>query len=291
MYINQIPPLFMALALTLLGNLLTTAYACLPPLDAQPASIAQKAQNATYVFAGTVTEINDVHVVVAVDQYFKGSGLSEVKIAGFNSHSCSDHLIVDQHALFFTTGKMGGILEATYDSAFGSIRAFDAATFAEITAANKCMASYEHGRLKIPCIIAQGSQKVYQVFLEKMPADNRIELVLALAGPAPAIEGEAFVDSIEILAIAPTETHIKIKAKGYFTNGCGSLGPVYINKIDNEFSVILTQRQTGMVCTAAIVPFEKMITLETTGLASGDYAVNVNGNQATFTFNTNAISQ
>ncbi|NOQ15495.1 MAG: hypothetical protein GQ581_00375 [Methyloprofundus sp.] len=150
MYINQIFPIFMALALTLLGNLLTTAYACLPPLDAQAANIAQKAQNSTYVFAGTVTEINEAHTVVAVDQYFKGSGLSEVKITGFNSHSCSDHLIVDQHALFFTTGSMGGTLEAVYDSAFGSIRAFDAATFTEITAANKCMASYENGLLKIP---------------------------------------------------------------------------------------------------------------------------------------------
>jgi hypothetical protein len=286
MYITQNPPLFMKLVLTLLGNLLTSAYACLPPLDAQPATIAQKAQHSTYVFAGTVTEINADHVIVAVDQYFKGSGLSEVKITGFNSHSCSDHLIVDQHALFFTTGKMGGKLEAVYDNAFGSIRAFDAATFAEITATNKCMATYENGLLTIPCITTKGLEKVYQVFLQKTQTDNRVELALTLARAAPAIEGQAFVNSIEILATAPTATHIEIKAKGYFTDGCGSLGAVYINKIENEFTITLTQLQSGMVCTAAIVPFEKIITLTTAGLASGDYVVNINGIQTTFTFNT-----
>ncbi|BCG64382.1 MAG: inhibitor of cysteine peptidase [Methyloprofundus sp.] len=279
----------MALALSFLGNLLATAYACLPPLDTQAANIAQKAQNSTYVFAGTVTEINDTHVVVAVDQYFKGSGLSEVKITDFNSHSCSDYLIVNQHALFFTTGSMGGTLKAVYDGAFGSIRTFDATTFAEITAANKCMASYENGLLKIPCITTKGLEKVYQVFLEKTQADNRMELVLTLAKPAPTIEEQAFVDSIEVLAIAPAAAHIEVKVTGYFSNGCGSLGTVYINKIDNEFSVTLTQLQTGTICTTAIVPFEKIITLKTAGLASGDYVVNVNGKQTTFTFYTSTI--
>lgn len=133
MHIKQLFSVYKLLMLILFIGF-SSAYACMPLPGAEPLSIAQKAQESAFVFEGVVTAITDTYVLVKVGQYFKGKGLDEVKISGFNRHSCSDFLTLGQRALFFTTGAMGEVLEAVYDGAFGSIRAFNSKTLAEINA-------------------------------------------------------------------------------------------------------------------------------------------------------------
>ncbi|BCG65893.1 MAG: hypothetical protein methR_P3761 [Methyloprofundus sp.] len=156
-----------SLTFSLFINSLSFAYACLPPLDAQPASIVEKAENSQYVFAGIVTEITDTYLKVRVGQYFKGAGLNEVKISQNvdQENSCADHFVVDQQALFFTNGNMQAPLEAVYDGAFGSAREMNVDNFSQITAATQCMATYEDETLTIPCIAHKETNKVYTVML------------------------------------------------------------------------------------------------------------------------------
>ncbi|RLA17208.1 MAG: hypothetical protein DRQ62_15245, partial [Gammaproteobacteria bacterium] len=135
----------------LIGSL-NSVYACLPALDEEPASITSKARDSDYVFEGVVTEITDTFINVRVEQYFKGEGLVELKIAQGQKNSCTDHFVLNQRALFFTQGNMGEALEAVYDSAFGSAREMSADNFRAITAATKCMATYKNGVLEVPCI-------------------------------------------------------------------------------------------------------------------------------------------
>ncbi len=113
---------------------LNATYAGLPPDGAKPASIAQKAQDSSYVFDGRVTEVTDTYIKVRVEQYFKGMGLSEVKIAQDKDKlgTCADQLVLDQRALFFAKGTMGGLLEAVYDGAFGSVREMSTDSFSKI---------------------------------------------------------------------------------------------------------------------------------------------------------------
>ncbi len=155
------------LTFSLFINSLSFAYACLPPLDVQPASIAEKAQSSRYVFDGIVTEITDTYIKVRVGQYFKGAGLNEVKITQSvdQENSCTDHFVLDQQALFFTNGNMQAPLEAVYDGTFGSIREMSADNFSETTAIIQCMATYEDDTLTAPCIAHKETNNVYTVVL------------------------------------------------------------------------------------------------------------------------------
>lgn len=264
--------LFLKLFLLIAINTPITASACLPPLDSYPASITQKSQSSTFVFSGIVTEITDNHVLVRVSQYFKGTGLNEVKITGFNIHNCSDHLILKQRALFFTTGAMGGLLVAHYDGSFGSIAELNAATLAEIATTQECMASYIDGRLKIPCVVINGSDTIYQALLTKIEPEEPLKLSLSYSKPATKIQQKALISDLKIL-LSPSG-QVDIKVTGFFVDGCGRLGPIYTHQVDHEFIITITQYRIEGACTMATETFEKTITLG--ALSPGDYSVMAN---------------
>lgn len=165
----------------LIVSMLGSAFACQPPIGATPASIAKKAQDSSYVFDGVVTEVADTFIRVRVEQYFKGEGVRDVRIAQHNEqqNSCSDHFVLDQRALFFANGDMEGLLDAVYDGAFGSIRELSANNFSEITTATECMATFEGGMLTVPCISLNGTKEVYQARLEAISAANGLKFLLS----------------------------------------------------------------------------------------------------------------
>ncbi len=158
-------------------NPFSSAYACSPALDAKSASIAEKALDSSFVFDGAVTEVTDTFIKVRVEQYFKGVGPTEVRIAQDPQNSCADHFVLEQRALFFTKGYMGELLEAVYDGAFGSAREMSADNFGRITAATRCMTTYAGGKLTVPCVAHKATKKVYQAILEPISTGSLTFLV------------------------------------------------------------------------------------------------------------------
>jgi hypothetical protein len=72
-------------------------------------------------------------------------------------------------------------------------------------------------------------------------------------------------------------------ARGNLPDGCTTINEVIQERDGNTFRVtITTVRPVGMVCTEALVPFEKVIVLDVYGLPAGVYTVDVNGVGDTF---------
>ena len=178
MHTQPSPPYKLLLILLFFANIHTLAHACSPALGEKAASIASKAQSSSYVFDGLVTEITDTYIKVKGKQYFKGEGLSEVKIA-LGNNSCSDTFILDQRGLFFTQGDMEEILEPIYDGAFGSVRTMGAENFSKITATTECMATFQDGNLTVPCLIHQETQKTYQATLAAINSSNGLTFAVS----------------------------------------------------------------------------------------------------------------
>ena len=72
---------------------------------------------------------------------------------------------------------------------------------------------------------------------------------------------------------------------GDLPNGCTYLNSPAQVRRGNTFYVNLTTRTEGDTCTEALVPFERRIALDTTGLPAGAYIVNINGQQLSFELN------
>jgi len=264
-----------------------SALACSPAPDSRPASIAEKVQSASYVFEGLVKSINSPEAIIQVEQYFKGNGLDEVKITGFNTHSCSDYLTVGQRAIFFAEGDINSTLSAVYDGAFGSIRQVSPETFVEIAAALNCMAIYQDGALKIPCVAVKDMEKIYSADLVWQKSSDPMAFSLKNAqvkkpSPIVAEKPKAHIENIEILILESFPVQVHVIAKGYFINGCEQLDQMDIDKSDNTFTVTMTTKFVGEVCTEALVPFEEVIPLKVNGLKAGIYTVDVNGITDTF---------
>ncbi|MDB9312845.1 hypothetical protein PN462_07010 [Spirulina sp. CS-785/01] len=111
------------------GIISPPAFACSPFPGSQPTPISERIANTQYVFMGTVTHIEENTVTVQVHQYFQGQGPQEIKVSGFNSHSCSDYINeTGQEYLFFAQDIGENAWSAVYDGAFGSIESWNGAT-------------------------------------------------------------------------------------------------------------------------------------------------------------------
>lgn len=276
-----------------------SALACSPAPDSRPSSIAEKVQSATYVFEGVVKAINSPEVTIQVEQYFKGNGFDEVKMTEFNTHSCSNYLTVGQHAIFFGEGDINTVLSAVYDGAFGTIRQTSPETFDEIVAtlaATNCMATYQEGSLEIPCVAVKEAGKIYIANLSWQKSSDPMSFSLKNAqvkkpSPIVAETPKAYVEEIEIQILESFPVQIHVIAKGHFINGCGQLEQINVEKSDSTFTVTMTVRSVGEVCTQGLVPFEEVIPLNVNGLEAGIYTVDVNGITDTFELTVDNIIQ
>ncbi|MFC1595154.1 hypothetical protein ACFL3E_01875 [Patescibacteria group bacterium] len=92
------------------------------------------------------------------------------------------------------------------------------------------------------------------------------------------IIGTAYVDEIEIQIMESFPVQVSVVAKGNLADACTALGDITNNLEDDTFFInIGTKRPADMMCSQALVPFEKIIPLEAEGLKAGVYNVNVNG--------------
>ena len=91
------------------------------------------------------------------------------------------------------------------------------------------------------------------------------------------IYGNAVVESTEIMVLESFPVQIHVIAKGYLPDGCTEIDRAEAKRDGNTFTVtITTKRPKDMMCTQAIVPYEKRVPLDVYGLKAGTYDVNVN---------------
>ncbi|MDQ5901574.1 MAG: inhibitor of cysteine peptidase [Patescibacteria group bacterium] len=103
-------------------------------------------------------------------------------------------------------------------------------------------------------------------------SDNQDEYDVSLAS----------VNEVEVILKESFPVEVDVLVKGDLPDGCTSLSEEISQRlIGNEFSVELKTmklKDADVMCTQALVPFEKTISLENVvGIAAGDYTVNVNG--------------
>lgn len=109
------------------------ARACSPAPGSRPAPLEERVSTTPYVFAGTVTQVNGEILTLRVDRYFKGKGPRVLRLSGFNQHSCHDFISQPGgRYLFFAERGEGGIWNAVYDGAFGSVESWSEEVEAEL---------------------------------------------------------------------------------------------------------------------------------------------------------------
>ena len=97
------------------------------------------------------------------------------------------------------------------------------------------------------------------------------------------IYGTAVVENIDILILESFPVQVNVIAKGYLPDGCTEIGDITKNMDGNTFTVTVeTIRPANMMCTEAIVPYEKSIPLDVYGLKAGTYSVFVNSVSGSF---------
>jgi len=106
------------------------------------------------------------------------------------------------------------------------------------------------------------------------------------------INGEAYVENVDILILESFPVQIRAVISGYVSDSCTMLTEIVTHNIGNDFFVrVPTARNADAVCAQVETPFEKSVSLDVYGLPAGVYNVDVNGFDATFELQTDNILQ
>jgi len=88
---------------------------------------------------------------------------------------------------------------------------------------------------------------------------------------------KAQVENIRVQILESFPVQVRVVANGYFSDGCEKIDQINTDRDGNLFTVEITTRSEGEICTEAEVPFEEVIPLAVKGLKAGVYTVDVNG--------------
>lgn len=115
-----------------------------------------------------------------------------------------------------------------------------------------------------------------------------LALALPLAGcgagsPAATRETDRLtVESVQVRIMESFPVQVSAQVRGHLRDGCESLAGTTQSRSGNTVSVtIATERETGLVCTQALVPVEENVRLDG-AFPAGTYVVRVNGIEQTF---------
>ena len=101
--------------------------------------------------------------------------------------------------------------------------------------------------------------------------------------PVTIIEGEAQIDSIQVLVLESFPVQVNALLQGSIPDSCTSLGETTINREGNVFTItVKTSRPSNAECAQVIETFEQNVSLDVAGLPAGDYTVNAGGATASF---------
>src|SRR5688500_8805510 len=92
------------------------------------------------------------------------------------------------------------------------------------------------------------------------------------------IEGMAVVNTVDIRILESFPVQVDLTVQCDLPDGCTKIGRIDQERNENIFYIsVHTLRPAEAICTQAIVPFSKDITLDVAGLKKGTYQVDVNG--------------
>ena len=93
------------------------------------------------------------------------------------------------------------------------------------------------------------------------------------------------VDEISLNVMESFPLQVSVTVRGNLPDGCTEIADSEVEREGNAFTVkITTRRSKDAVCTQALVPFEKNISLDVYGLPAGTYTVKVYNQSAEFNF-------
>lgn len=151
---------------------------------------------------------------------------------------------------------------------------------------------YQDGKLTIPRVDTPAQAGRYQdVQLQFNTAANAWTLTNfrdSLIVPGQGV----YLDQVEIIVIESFPVQVLLKVSGNFPNGCGGFGQINQRMQGNKFEIAMHHAliPPGTFCTAALVPFEKIVPLPVYGLPTGAYEYSVNG-ELTGTFSLSKDNQ
>jgi inhibitor of cysteine peptidase len=111
--------------------------------------------------------------------------------------------------------------------------------------------------------------------------------------PGKVITGEnAIVEDLQIMILESFPVQVNAAIRGSLPDGCTSIKEINPTRDGKAFNIqILTERSAEAVCTEALVPFEKTVSLEVYGLPAGTYTVKARDQTATFTLDVDNVPQ
>lgn len=120
-----------------------------------------------------------------------------------------------------------------------------------------------------------------------VPADNTA--APAMPGgpllPGGFQTGLAMVEHIAVTVSTSAPIQVTVDLKGSMPDGCTHLDAINqaFDSASKTFTLTLTtKRPMGMMCTEALVPYEKTVNLPVSGLPAGIYTVKANNQVTTF---------
>jgi inhibitor of cysteine peptidase len=103
------------------------------------------------------------------------------------------------------------------------------------------------------------------------------------AGTAVHYGEVEYIESVLVVYPPAWPEEIQIVVNGFLPDGCTEIYMINPVRSENKYTVkIYTEKKVGSECTAALEPFEETITLDTSGLNSGNYSVDVYGISTNF---------
>lgn len=106
-------------------------------------------------------------------------------------------------------------------------------------------------------------------------------------GAAPAEDssmGRVYVEEVRALLEKSLPAKLRVTIRGNLADGCTKLGQPTTTRQRRTIHIALpATRESGKVCTEALVPFELAVPVSITGLPSGTYTVEAGGKTAQFT--------
>ena len=89
---------------------------------------------------------------------------------------------------------------------------------------------------------------------------------------------------VEDVAVSASPSRIQVLASGNLEDSCTAISEIDVARTGNVFNVfITTRRPVGAICAQVLAPFNETIVLDPDGLPAGNYRVDVNGVEESFT--------
>jgi hypothetical protein len=108
-------------------------------------------------------------------------------------------------------------------------------------------------------------------------ANPELTQVAVQATPARLLKpGEIQIESASVRILDHVPAQLLVTVQGHLPDGCTFVSDIRQERLGNRFTITLnTVRPPGVACSDALVPFEQNIRLQSIGLASGTYWVQV----------------